>query len=107
MLMKGETFHNFTESLPLFAIPVESGKTEEKKEQRRDTIAKEQFWDKVMATVQKYFIMQVACLLFMIFLKSILDSNFLEGSPVSKRFLKQAGSGTLPMQSLDDFFRAG
>ena len=30
MLMKGETFHNFTESLPLFAIPVQSGKTREK-----------------------------------------------------------------------------
>ena len=26
MLMKGETFHNFTETLPLFAIPMESGK---------------------------------------------------------------------------------
>ena len=43
MLMKGETFHNFTESLPLFAIPVESCKTEENKEQRRDIIAKDQF----------------------------------------------------------------
>lgn len=57
-----------------------------------------------MATVQKYFIMQVACLsTFYDFLKSILDSNFLEGSPVSKRFLKWAVSGILPMESLDDF----